>query len=210
MCPVLFGQRAVIVDLLFGGQLSVLVVVWWSCAVFGSSSGVVPIGARLGVWFCGLLWFLYHYLYMYLFKCVLVSCRVVSCGVVSSCVVSSRLVSSRLVSSRLVSSRLVSCRVVSCRVVSCRVVSSCLVLCFQCGGARHSSEVSFEIAGTEQLYQARWMIRGLGNVFFWTSNCKCLTSSGYFQWTFSVHVITPTWVNFGERNWRWEMNLTLG
>ena len=30
------------------------------------------------------------------------------------------------------------------------------------------SKVSLEIAGTEQLYQARRMIRGLGHVFFWT------------------------------------------
>ena len=110
----------------------------------------------------------YVFLYVYLYKCVLVLSRLVSSSLVSSCLVSSRLVLSRLVSSRL--------------------VSSCVFSVVVHGVP---SQVCFEIAGTEPLYQARRMIRGLGmcssGPIFKLKMCK-------IQWLLSVnfffHMIT--------------------
>ena len=82
-------------------------------------------------------------------------CKCICLNVYLSCLVLSRPVSFRLVSSCLVPSRL----------VLSRLVSSCVFSAVVHGVP---SEVSLEIAGTEQFYQARRMIRGLGNVFFWT------------------------------------------
>ena len=133
--------------LLFGGHLIDLVVVWWPFAVTGSSSGAEC--------HLGLVWGHLMDLVVRAFFCICIRiclcmcmcfCICICLNVYLSCLVLSRFVLSRLVSSRL--------------------VSSCVFSVVVHGV---SSEVSFEIAGTEQLYQARRMIRGFGNVFFWTN-----------------------------------------
>ena len=88
--------------------------------------------------------------------------------------------------------------------VSSRLVSSCVFSVVVHGVP---SEVSFEVAGTEQLYLAEDSGMCSSGPIFKLKMCK-------IQWLLSVNLSeprdNPTWANFGERNWRREMNLTFG